>query len=325
MSRVPVFILSGFLGSGKTTLLKRMILASHKNGLKPAILMNELGSTDTDGQIISEGSNDILEKLLDGCICCSKKNEVVSCIENLLIQNPDVVFIELTGVANPEEVVDSITEPQLIDKLYVEKIITVLDSENILEYNSILAADKTIVETNRRQIEVADLLVINKIDLISTPKKEKIEKMLKKHNDSSPIYYASYSDIDVNSFYIGLKPVKRKTMMIRIGKEKAVNHHHHHHKKEPQSFSRINTISLPITQITSTKVIEKFLKKWQPNLLRAKGYVPVKDKTLLMQSVIKRTSWEQTSYEGYYYLVLIGINLDEANIKREWEKLLVVN
>ncbi|RXJ04623.1 GTP-binding protein [Anaerobacillus alkaliphilus] len=322
MSRVPVFILSGFLGSGKTTLLKRMLLASHKKGLKPAILMNELGSTDTDGQIISEGSNDILEKLLDGCICCSKKNEVVSCIENLLIQNPDVVFIELTGVANPEEVVDSITEPQLIDKLYVEKIITILDSENILEYNSILAADKVIVETNRRQIEVADMLVMNKIDLITSSKKEKIEKMIKKHNGSSPIYYTSYSDIDVDSLYVNLKPVKRKTMMIRIGKEKAVHHHHHHNQNS--SFSRINTISIPIKQVTSTKVIEKFLKKWQPNLLRAKGYVPIKDQTLLMQSVIKRTTWEATNYEGDYYLVLIGINLDEANIKREWEQCLVV-
>lgn len=323
MSRIPVFILSGFLGSGKTTLLKRMLLASHKKGLKPAILMNELGSTDTDGQIISEGSNDILEKLLDGCICCSKKNEVVNCIEKLLAQNPDVLFIELTGVANPEEVVDSITEPQLIDRLSVEKIITVLDAENILEYNSILAADRNIVETNRRQIEVADLLLINKKDLVTNNQIEKIEKMIKKLNDSASFNYTSYSDIDVDALFANVTPAKRKTMLIRIGKEKTEHHHHHHHHK--QSFSRINTISLAINQDTTTKAVEKFLKKWRPHLLRAKGYVPIKNKTYLMQSVLKRTNWEETNYVGDHYLVMIGLQLNEEEIKREWEETVVTH
>jgi G3E family GTPase len=324
MSKIPVFILSGFLGSGKTTLLKRMLLECNKKNLKPAVLMNELGSTDTDGNIINEQNNEIMEKLLDGCICCSKKNEVLKCIEKLLLQKPDVLIIELTGVANPEEVVDSMTEPQLIDRLSVQKIISVLDAENILEYNSILEADRNIVETNRRQIEIADLLIINKIDLVTNGRKLKIEKVIRKHNSVSPIHFATYSEIDLGELFVDIKPYNEQKMIIKIGKEK-VEHHQHIHRKQAHthSYSRINTISLPIEFDTTTGEIEKFLKKWRPNLLRAKGFVPIKEKTYLMQTVLKRTSWESTNFSGSHYIVMIGIDLNTELIKKEWERLLI--
>ncbi|MFN7250000.1 MAG: CobW family GTP-binding protein [Anaerobacillus sp.] len=324
MSKIPVFILSGFLGSGKTTLLKRMLHECNKKNLKPAVLMNELGSTDTDGNIINEQNNEIMEKLLDGCICCSKKNEVLKCIEKLLLQKPDVLIIELTGVANPEEVVDSMTEPQLIDRLSVQKIISVLDAENILEYNSILESDRNIVETNRRQIEVADLLIINKVDLVTDGRKLKIEKIIRKHNSVSPIYYSTYSEIDLGELFADIKPYNEQKMIIKIGKEK-VEHHQHTHPKQTHthSYSRINTISLPIDFDTNTGQIEKFLKKWRPNLLRAKGFVPIKEKTYLMQTVLKRTSWESTNFSGSHYIVMIGIDLNAELIKKEWERLLI--
>lgn len=324
MSRIPVFILSGFLGSGKTTLLKRILHECYEKGLKPAVLMNELGSTDTDGNIINERNNEILEKLLDGCICCSKKNEVLKCIEKLLLQKPDVLLIELTGVANPEEVVDSITEPQLIDRLAVEKIITVLDAENILEYNSILESDRNIVETNRRQIEVADLLIINKVDLVTHTRKEKIEKVIRKLNSASPILYSTYSNIDLGRLFTNFNTYNEQKMVIKIGNKKGEHHQHNHRKtRHTQSYSRINTILLPIKSKTNTKIIEKFLKRWRPNLLRAKGFVPINDKTYIMQTVVKRTSWEQTNFNGSHYIVMIGIDLNADLIKKEWEELLI--
>jgi G3E family GTPase len=129
--------------------------------------MNELGSNDVDGDIISSRLSKLnIEKLLDGCICCSKKSEVTLSTEKLLERKPDIIFIELTGVANPEEIADSLTEPQLLSNVYLKQILTVLDSENVLDYNSIFETDKQLVHTLRRQIEVADLLILNKTDLI---------------------------------------------------------------------------------------------------------------------------------------------------------------
>src|SRR5690348_15993733 len=125
--KVPVFVLSGFLGSGKTTLLQQLIKEAGRHGLKPGILMNELGKQDVDGHILADALPGIsLEKLLDGCICCSKKSEVADSLITLLQKNPDVLFIELTGVANPEEIADCLTEPQLMHKLYLYQIITIL-------------------------------------------------------------------------------------------------------------------------------------------------------------------------------------------------------
>ncbi|MBW7459833.1 GTP-binding protein, partial [Paenibacillus sepulcri] len=73
---IPVMILSGFLGSGKTTLLLRLLEEARIRGIRPGILMNELGKQDVDGNILSEQLGVQVEKLLDGCVCCSKKEEL---------------------------------------------------------------------------------------------------------------------------------------------------------------------------------------------------------------------------------------------------------
>lgn len=155
--KAPVIVLSGSLGSGKTTLLIRLIEEAKRRGLRPGVLMNELGKYDVDGHIVGDTDSGIpMEKLLDGCICCSKKGELVGCIGSLLWRIPDVIFIELTGVVNPEEIADTLTEPELIDKVTLHRIVTILDAENSLDYNSIFAFDKALVHTLRRQMEVAD-------------------------------------------------------------------------------------------------------------------------------------------------------------------------
>lgn len=327
MSKIPVFVLSGFLGSGKTTLLKQLLIKCDQKRVKPAILMNEIGKEDMDGEIILQNNQkEIVEKLLDGCICCNQKSEVAGAITKLLHQKPDVIFIELTGVANPEEVVDSLTEPELMESVYLEKVVTVLDGENVLEYNSIFEADKELVRTTRRQIEVADVVVVNKIDLISDSQKEKIKKVIRKQNPVSPLFFTTYSEIDVETLLLNVKPVKNRVMANIEGKQKNSSHHHHHdethHHKHSNttSFSRINTLTLDVDQPMKSSKVEKFLKRWRPNLLRAKGYLYVKEECYLLQHVMKRTNWEPSNYQGRQYLVLIGIDLNIEEIQHEWAK-----
>ncbi|MDE5412093.1 CobW family GTP-binding protein [Alkalihalobacterium chitinilyticum] len=324
MAKIPVFVLSGFLGSGKTTLLLRLLEECSRRHLKPAVLMNELGSTDTDGAIISNDRKEqVVEKLLDGCICCNKKGEVVASIEKLLLQKPDVIFIELTGVANPEEVADSLTEPQFIDRLSLQQVITLLDAENVLDYNSIFEADRNLVETVKRQTEVADLLVINKIDLVDSTRITKINKILRKQNNKAEICFTNYSEIDLDPVLKSIQQ-KRPRQEIRVTfnkKSQEGKQEKHEHKK---SYSRIQTISLPIPQPIREKEIEKFLKKYKSSILRAKGYIPLagKNQTYLMQHVVKRTSWEPTTYTGQHYLVVIGIDLNKEELTTQWKKVM---
>ncbi|MFC0470829.1 CobW family GTP-binding protein [Halalkalibacter kiskunsagensis] len=312
MSKIPVFVLSGFLGSGKTSLLERLLQECSQRNLSVAVLMNEIGKTDTDGESLS-GKSKIIEKLLDGCICCNKKSEVVQSMKKLIALKPDVIFIELTGVANPEEVADSLTEPELINTVYLEKVITLIDAEHILSYNSLFESDRELVKTTRRQIEVADLLIVNKTDLVSESKKQKIYKVLIKQNSTSRVFFSTYSNIDLNPILYQLKSPKH-TVKVRIKGEPQHNNHHNH------SYSRINSITLKLSSQTSTTEIETFLKKWKSNLLRAKGYLSLGDGTYLMQHVMKRVNWERSSYIGDSYLVLIGIELNEEEIKKEWER-----
>lgn len=326
MQKIPVIALSGFLGSGKTTLLLRLLQETKTRRLHSAVLMNELGNLDVDGHIISQQMNQqMVEKLFDGCICCDKKSEVAQCLIQLLSRNPDVIFIELTGVANPEEVVDALTEPQLIHQIYLKQVITVLDAENALEYNSIFESDRELVHTLRQQIAVADRLIVNKTDLVNEKRKDKIEKVLRKQNAVSPISFTSYSEINLELIFQDMKPIKtirKKSSFVPLPVLK-MGHAPHHHAQYPDhhepSYTRIQTTSLKITQSMNPKKVEKFLNKWQPRLLRAKGYLPLEGKgTYLMQHAAKRTSWQLTEDAKEHYIVLIGIGIDIEQMKKEW-------
>ena len=176
-SVIPVVVLSGFLGSGKTTLLLRLLKHANDNGLRASVLMNEVGKVDVDGVLVSSSTaNQIMESITEGCLCCTKKSELAGCLERLALQRPDVIVIELTGVANPEEIAEAMTEPSIIGKVTLHRIITVLDAEHALDYDRIFSSDRELVRTLRKQIEVADSVIANKADLISDRTKAKVER-----------------------------------------------------------------------------------------------------------------------------------------------------
>ncbi|MBO9610908.1 MAG: GTP-binding protein [Paenibacillaceae bacterium] len=339
MHTIPVIILSGFLGSGKTTLLLRLLAEAEERGLRPAVLMNELGKLDMDGHMLGQRSPGLtLEKLLDGCICCDKKEEVAASLLQLAARQPDVVLIELTGVANPEEVADCLTEPALRGTLTLQLIVTVLDAEHVREYNSIFASDRELVHTLRRQMEVADRILVNKCDLVPAAEQAKIEKAIRKQNPAAPIRFTIQSryeepflhDIPANSRQqqSGAQPAFR--VLSGSGASHLRHHSHPPESKQPaaaetqtRSFSRLQTITLPQSGNLDRGQIERFLKQRPTNLLRAKGYVSLRDQpgVWLVQWAGKRLYWEPSTYDGDTYLVLIGTELDADALRSEWTKL----
>lgn len=334
MHTIPVMILSGFLGSGKTTLLLRLLAEAEARGLRPAVLMNELGKLDMDGHMLRERSPGLtLEKLLDGCICCDKKEEVAASLLQLAARQPDVVLIELTGVANPEEVADCLTEPSLRGLLTLRRIVTVLDAEHVLEYNSIFASDRELVHTLRRQMEVADRIVVNKCDLVPVTEHGKIEKAIRKQNPAAPIRFTVQSryeephlhDIPANP---RSSPGAPAHFRVLSGAGHSSRHPHPQGSEPPvaaeaRSFSRLQTITLPLTGKLDREPVERFLKQRSSGLLRAKGYVSLRDRpgVWLVQWAGNRLYWEPSTYHGDTYLVLIGTELDAGKLRSEWARL----
>lgn len=161
---IPVYVLAGFLGSGKTTLLARLLRQAEAEGLKAAVVMNEIGDVNLDGLEVGEGI--AMAEMLSGCICCTVRGDLGVEIMRLVDEHrPDVVYVECTGAANPLELLDGVTEASLLLRAELKGIVTVMDAAQLLA-----AHEKGKGQTYRLmkdQLRAASLIVLNKIDLIS--------------------------------------------------------------------------------------------------------------------------------------------------------------
>lgn len=335
--QTPVILLSGFLGSGKTTLLLSLIQESKRRGLRPGILMNELGKRDVDGTILEEHADIQVEKLLDGCVCCSRKSELPYSLALLLDQRPDVIYIELTGVADPYEIKTVLHGPEFRNCLKLHHTITLLDAENALEYASRFSADKRLVQTLRKQLETADLIAVNKSDLVSRDMLAKIENMVRKHNMTAKLTFTTYSRIPLPDLLQGISPKASNshapTVAGAITKpvqvHSAIPDGHRHGASETYgSFSRVGTVTLTFPRQSperklSRERLESFFQSWGDSLMRAKGHVALDQggPVRLVQYAGGRTSWEDSRYPGSPYLVCIGMDLNETQLKETWAAL----
>lgn len=191
---VPVYILAGFLGSGKTTLLSRIIRSLQEKGQKPAVVMNELGEVNLDG--VAVGLEVPMAELLDGCICCTVQGDLGIAVQQLIRDEaPDAIFIEATGVANPMEILDGVTEASLYTRMELKGVITVADAA-MLVHETAKSAGKT-YRLLEEQIRCASLIVLNKTDLVDEPVLVSLEETLRGWNPHGLLVRAVKSDIDL--------------------------------------------------------------------------------------------------------------------------------
>ncbi len=151
---VPVTIITGYLGSGKTTLLQRIVDESRA---RIAILMNEFGDIAVDSRVI-EGKDIRMAELSGGCVCCSLSGEFEAAVAEMLQKvKPEWIVVETTGLAEPTALAQDVIDN--IDGVRLDSIVTVVDCDSLVRFPSL-------GHTGREQIELADILILNKIDLI---------------------------------------------------------------------------------------------------------------------------------------------------------------
>jgi G3E family GTPase len=298
-----VYLLSGFLGSGKTTLLKNVITALKEQNLRPAVLMNELGSVSIDSQEVEEGTP--LKELLDGCICCSIQDKLESQLQELLFKDEfDVLVIETTGAAHPVEVVDAVMSPLFADRFHFKGITTVVDAKQWISRG---AYSPQVLQLMREQIRHAHLLIFNKEDLLSEMEKGNALFEIQQINPNAKLIITNYSQVSyADLLNLEGKPVSREREQSAIG-----------HQLHLRAYVHRFAGSVSHTDF------EKWMKTLPDTIYRMKGYVPFSGRKYpyLFQYSYGMPLLFPEDMNLPRTLVIIGEELDEAKLEKELKDL----
>ncbi len=169
--RAPVTVLTGFLGAGKTTLLNRILKGDH--GLRVGVLVNDFGDVNIDADLVVDVDSDVVS-LANGCVCCSIRDDLVEAIHATLDrpERPEYLLLEASGVAEPSGLaVTFIRDASLDERVRLDSIACVVDAEQVF-------AVPELMETKIRQIAFADMIVLNKVDLVNRARVDEVRAWL---------------------------------------------------------------------------------------------------------------------------------------------------
>jgi G3E family GTPase len=344
VAKLPVTLLTGYLGAGKTTLLNRILTGSH--GLRFAVIVNEFGEIGIDNDLIVETDEEIYE-MNNGCVCCTVRGDLIEVIERLLRQPGrfDAIVIETTGLADPVPVAQTfLMDEGARAKTRLDAVVTVVDAKHL----PLRMTDSREAED---QIAFADVVLLNKTDLVSPAELAEVERVIRAVNPYAEIHRTQRSEIGLDRILdrgvfdlqraLRLEPDLLEPMSdaehergeCHEGCDHA-HHQHGHHAHAGGKPSAVHDVTVASISLRTGELDDKKFFPWihrltqerGPNILRMKGILAFRDEArryavqgvhMIVEGDHQRGWKEGEKRESR--LVLIGRELDRDAIARGLE------
>lgn len=291
-----VYLLSGFLGSGKTSLLSHLIEQLKAEGLKPAVIMNELGKLPFDSKSVDEDVP--IKEMLEGCICCTGSEKMEAQLQMLLEgEEFDVLLIETTGAAHPVEAMDAVLSPYFASRLNMKGIITVADCKRWIDRDKMPPQTRMLF---MEQIKHAHLIVANKVDLLSDNEIAMVTLQIQGVNNHAPIIQTSNAKLPLKMITnLEATYFSQEIQQTAIGKQLSLS-------------SRLHTFTEPVNK----DEFEKWVKELPDTIYRMKGYVPLKGhkNPFLFQYAYGMVQWLPEYIKMHPQIVIIGDQVESIAI-----------
>ena len=305
-AKIPVTVITGFLGSGKTTLLNHVL--SQQHGRKVAVIVNEFGEVSIDGQLIVKEADEELIEFNNGCLCCTVRGDLIETINRLQERagTLDAILIETTGLADPAPVASTFFVADGVrDGTRLDSFVTVVDAVNL---------EKNLEQSYEAQEQVAfaDIILVNKTDLVSEAAIAQIEGRVRQLNPLATIHRMTQGVVDIdkvlgtNAFHLEAKLKVDPTFLDDLA-----------HEHDAAITSMVLRETRPIDMNRFMAWITPLLQEHGDALFRSKGVFNAQgfNQRVVFQSVrmlttmSRFTDWE-TGIERITEYVVIGRDLD---------------
>ncbi len=336
--KIPVTVLTGYLGAGKTTLLNRILSEPH--GKKFAVIVNEFGEIGIDNELIVNADEEVFE-MNNGCICCTVRGDLVRIIDGLMRRKGkfDAIIVETTGLADPAPVAQTFfMDEQVGAKTKLDAVVTVADAKWLKDRLKDAPEAKN-------QIAFADVILINKTDLVTPAELAEIEARIRGINPYARLHRTERAQIDIaevlgrNAFDLDrildiepdfLTAEEEHVHEHEHGHDHSEHHHHHHGGLKHYHDEDMQSVALktdkPLNPDKFFPWVQDLVATEGPNILRSKGILAFKDdpQRFVFQGVHMildgdhQRAWREDE-ERLSRIVFIGRNLPEEKIRAGFE------
>ncbi|MBK8023901.1 MAG: GTP-binding protein [Chloroflexi bacterium] len=286
-SPIPITILAGFLGSGKTTLMNTLLHSEH--GLRVAVMVNDFGAVNIDSQLVVnvDGDEADMVSLSNGCICCTIRGDLLRAMVELLRrqEKPEYIIIETSGVSDPVGVASTFLMPDLRPYVRLDNILTVIDAE---QGGDALEGDQYFLAMS--QVGVADIVVVNRIDLVDAIQLQEIRTWVREIVPRARIIETSFGKVPPELVLgVGayaperLEAMAPKDIHVHEAGVPADHDHDHHdhdhdegghgHDQQPDHSLVFETWNWRTDEPLSLKALRRVIENLPLTIYRAKGFV----------------------------------------------------